>query len=120
MEFMEIINFLAIPADVQEACKNLGVVVILIHNVIDILKLIIPIGLILFGLIDLGKAVIAGKEDEMKKAQGTLMKRVIYAVAVFLIVVIVEFAIGLVGDTSWRTCWDKAATVDKIESDDLK
>ena len=89
-------------------CGGLLEIVILIRKVIDIVKIIIPIGLILFGLIDLGKAVIAGKEDEMKKAQGTLIKRVIYAVAVFLIVQIVIFATGLVGAESWQECWNAA------------
>ena len=64
--------------------------------------------LILFGMIDLGKAVIAGKEDEMKKAQGTLIKRVIYAVAIFLVITIVTFVTGLIGSKDWRECWNDA------------
>ena len=89
-------------------CGGLLDIVIVIRKVIDVLKIIIPIGLILFGLIDLGKAVIAGKEDEMKKAQQTLIKRVIYAVAVFLVVQVVIFATGLVGAESWQQCWNAA------------
>ena len=89
-------------------CGGLLKVVQVIRNVIDLFKILIPIGLILFGLIDLGKAVIAGKEDEMKKAQGTLIKRVIYAVAVFLVVQFVIFATGLVGEDEWQTCWQSA------------
>lgn len=89
-------------------CGGLLEIVTIIRKVIDVIKIIIPIGLILFGLIDLGKAVIAGKEDEMKKAQGALMKRIIYGVAVFLIVQIVIFATGLVGAESWQECWNAA------------
>ena len=89
-------------------CGGLLDVVTIIRKVIDLIKILIPIGLILFGLIDLGKAVIAGKEDEMKKAQGTLIKRVIYAVVVFLVVQIVIFATGLVGATDWKQCWEAA------------
>ena len=92
----------------SDVCGGLLDVVRIIRKVVDIIKILIPIGLILFGLIDLGKAVIAGKEDEMKKAQGTLIKRVIYAVAVFLVVSLVTFAMGLVGAESWRTCWTQA------------
>lgn len=89
-------------------CGGLLEIVVLIRKLIQIVQILIPIGLILFGLIDLGKAVIAGKEDEMKKAQGTLIKRVIYAVAVFLVVQIVIFATGLVGAEDWKTCWNAA------------
>ena len=89
-------------------CGGLLEIVILIRKVIDVIKIMIPIGLILFGLIDLGKAVIAGKEDEMKKATSALIKRVIYAVVVFLVVHIVVFATGLVGAESWQQCWNAA------------
>ena len=89
-------------------CGGLLEVITIIRKVIDVIKIVIPVALILFGLIDLGKAVIAGKEDEMKKAQGTLIKRVIYAVAVFLVVQIVIFATGLVGAADWKECWNAA------------
>ena len=87
-------------------CKELGPIITLLKNVVRLLQWLIPIGLILYGLLDLGKAVIAGKEDEMKKAQGTLIKRVVYAVAVFLVVTIVSFVMGLVGSTDWKKCWN--------------
>ena len=67
-------------------CEDIQVVVSLIKAVVQVFQIVIPILLILFGLIDLGKAVIASKEDEMKKAQNNLIKRVIYAIAVFLVV----------------------------------
>lgn len=92
----------------MDSCGGLLDIVVIIRKVIDIIKILIPIALILFGLIDLGKAVIAGKEDEMKKAQGTLIKRVIYAVVVFLVVQIVVFATGLVGAEEWQECWKQA------------
>ena len=37
-----------------------------------------------FGMLDLGKAVMAQKEDEIKKSQQTLLKRIIAAAVVFL------------------------------------
>ena len=89
-------------------CGGLLDIVTIIRKVVDIIKILIPIGLILFGLLDLGKAVIAGKEDEMKKFQGALIKRVIYAVVVFLVVQIVVFATGLVGSSHWQDCWQAA------------
>ena len=87
-------------------CNGLFDVVVLLRNVVTLLQWAIPIGLVLFGMLDLGKAVIAGKEDEMKKAQGTLIQRVIYAIAIFLIITIVTFVVGLVGGPDWKTCWE--------------
>ena len=40
------------------------------------------------------------KEDEIKKAQSLLIKRLIYGVLVFLIVAIVKFVLGIVGDSA--------------------
>ena len=86
-------------------CDDLGPVISLVKNVVKLLQWGIPMVLILYGMLDLGKAVMAGKEDEMKKDQNTLIKRVVYAVTVFLVVTIVTFAMGLVGSTEWKDCW---------------
>ncbi len=67
-----------------------------ISMIINILKIAIPILVILFGLIDLGKAVMSAKEDDIKKNQGLLIKRVIVAVFVFFVVAIVQFVVGIV------------------------
>lgn len=75
----------------------------------------VPILLILFGIIDLGKAVIEGDEKEQKKIQKVLIRRFIYAILVFLIVAIVTMTINAVGESggedtgSWASCWARAA-----------
>ncbi len=104
-----LMNFLI---DLCNDTEGLGQVVTLLKNVVKIIQWGIPLLLIVFGLLDLGKAVIAGKEDEMKKAQGTLIKRFIYAVAAFLIVTLVTFAMGLVGSTEWKNCWSGTGRAD--------
>ncbi len=94
-------------------CDDLRVVISLIKAVVALFQIGIPILLIVFGLIDLGKAVIASKEDEMKKAQGTLIKRLIYAVAVFLVVTIVTIVLGMIGqgsDSEWYECYKSTGT----------
>ncbi len=105
---MNMLNFLA-------GCNaDLLVIFKLLANVINLIKIFVPILLILFGTLDLAKAVIAGKEDEMKKAQGTLIKRVIYAVAVFLVVTLVQFVMGFASSSGvshtndWKSCWNAA------------
>lgn len=93
----------------MDECMGLNDIIGLLKNVIKIIQFGVPILLIIFGMLDLGKAVMSSKEDEMKKAQGVLIKRFIYAVAVFLVVTLVTFAMNLVGqgsDSAWATCWD--------------
>lgn len=102
-----------------ECDENLLVLVKLVKNgLLPLIQIGIPILLIVLGTIDLGKAVIASKEDEIKNAQKMLVKRLIYAVAVFLVVTIVSLVFGLFSSTgndkiendssSWRDCWDVA------------
>lgn len=106
-------NFIEIAA--IAACKGLDDVVNLLKNVVTLFQWGIPMVLIIFGLIDLGKAVVAGKEDEMKKAQGALIRRFIYAIAAFLIVTLVTFAMGLVGSTDWEKCWGSVGKAEVVE-----
>lgn len=111
-------NFL----DVVDYCTGLDPVINIVKSVINLIKFGVPILLILFGMIDLGKAVMAGKEDEMKKAQGTLIKRFIYAVAVFLVVTLVTFVMDIVsnsgaktGTQSWLECWNQSGDSNGVE-----
>ena len=68
----------------------------LISTIINIIKIAVPILLVIFGMLDLGKAVMAQKEDEIKKGQQTFVKRLIAAVIVFLVIFVVQIVIGLV------------------------
>lgn len=70
-----------------------------ISTIINIMKVVIPIMVVFFGLLDLGKAVMQQKEDDIKKNQGLLIKRLIIAVLVFFVVSLVQFLVGLVGGT---------------------
>lgn len=97
------------------ACENLMPIIKLIKNgVIPLIQIGIPIVLILLGMLDLGKAVMASKEDEIKSAQKLLIKRCIYAVAIFFVVLIVQIVFSLVdnsgdlGQNSWYDCWKQA------------
>lgn len=65
---------------------------------INLLKIGTPIILIIVSVITLLKALAASKEDEIKKAQSSLIKKVMAAVMVFFIITIVQFVISLVAD----------------------
>lgn len=56
-----------------------------IQNSINIIKIVIPILLIIFGMIDFGKGIFSMDESEMKKCQSRFIKRIIVAIAFFLI-----------------------------------
>lgn len=61
-----------------------------------ILKIIIPIIIIIFGIIDFAKAIIASDDSAIKKSTTTLIKRVIAGVIIFLIPTIIYFAFELI------------------------
>ena len=64
-------------------------------TIVTIIQIGVPLILIIMGMLDLGKAVMAQKEDEIKKGQQTFIKRVIAAILVFFVVAITQLIIGL-------------------------
>lgn len=89
-------------------CNTLGPIISVVKFILMVIQYVVPVVLIIFGSIDLIKAVIAGKEDDIKKNQQTLFKRIIAAVIVFCIPLIVSVVMGLIGSTEWKTCWNEA------------
>ena len=82
-------------------CNGLAPIVKLLKNgVIPLIQAAIIVVLIVLLIIDLGKAVMAGKEDEIKSAQKLAIKRVVYALIVFLVPWIVNVAIGLLSSAN--------------------
>ena len=68
--------------------------------VLLVFKIVIPLLVIILGMIDLGKAVVAGKDDEVKKNIKSLMWRAIAAVVIFFIPTLVSLIMGLVSNFS--------------------
>lgn len=103
-------------------CGGLDPLVRIIKGLIKYVAIIIPIGLMVFGIIDLGKAVIASDEKEVKAAQSRLIKRIIYAVVIFLVPSLITLLMNLVAlgadesetsTTSWARCWNNVYIVNK-------
>lgn len=83
-----------------DQCSTLMPVIRLIKfGIIPMIQIVIIVALIIFLIIDFGKAVMAGKEDEIKSAQKLAIKRIIYAVVVFLVPWLVNVAFGLLDNT---------------------
>ena len=105
------------------SCQGLEPIVRILKNgVLKYVCILIPIALIGFGILDLGKAVIASDEKEVKSAQSRLIKRVIYAIVVFLVPALVTLVMNLVAigadpsetdTTSWASCWNSVYIVNK-------
>ena len=82
----------------------------LISFLVNFLKILTPIILIFISVITLVKALAASKEDEIKKAQSSLIKKIIAAVMVFFVISIVQFVIMKVADSSETKGLDKCLT----------
>lgn len=68
----------------------------IVGNVVNIVKIAIPILLIILGIVDFLQAVISSDEKQMKEKSNKFIKRIIAAVIVFFIVAIVQFVFGQV------------------------
>lgn len=78
--------------------KNLPYKVLQLSNtVVNIMQIAVPIILIIMGTIDFVKAVSSQKEDDIKKAQGLFIKRLVMGALVFFIFVIVKLLISAIG-----------------------
>lgn len=116
LKFTQLLDQVTVTNPTDDPCHGIGFLVNLIRNgLFPILQIGIPIILIVLGTIDLGKAVISSDEKEVKAAQGRLLKRCIYAVAVFFIVTIVSLLFNLIANvasedvenaTGWAACWN--------------
>ena len=95
------ISLLDINTKTTYTCGNMdlsfsGTIPNIVHLIIQLIWIIVPILLVVFGLMDLAKAVMAQKEDEIKKGQQTLVKRAVAAIIVFLVIPIVQIIINYV------------------------
>ena len=92
-------------------CNESAGVWTLVGKVLVVFKIVIPLLLIIFGMIDLGKAVISSEEKAIKQATNSLLRRAIAAVVIFFIPTIVGAIFSLVNsfgeakeDTGYDTC----------------
>lgn len=102
-----------VAMDAEYSCGNLDLIFsgsfpYVVSSAITIIKIVVPVLLIIFGMLDLGKAVVASKEDEIKKGQHTFIKRVITAVIVFFAIQLVQIVIRFVSnnDTDITSCFN--------------
>ena len=83
----------------MEACTNPDVlkVIYFIWEILKILFIVVPIGLIIMIGVDFFKNVTASKDDNMKKNLQLVIKRLIYCVAMFFVPTIINIVNYVVG-----------------------
>ena len=74
-------------------------------GLISIVQVIVPVLMVIFGVIDLVKALSTQKEDEIKAQQKTLVKRIIVGSLIFLVVLLTKFFVNIAasGDENKRS-----------------
>ena len=102
-------NFIYLLNDPLKICENLQPVWTIFGYIIFGIKVVVPLLLIITGMITMAQAVMKQEEKDIKKAQQTLIHKIIAAVIVFLVVQIVTIVVGIVGnydkeEKSWNEC----------------
>ena len=90
--------YMLIMASQPGICSDLTEIWQVVGWVLWVFKIVIPIIIIIFGIIDLGKAVVASKDDEIKKSIKSLVMRAVAGVVIFFIPTLIGVIFGIVDD----------------------
>lgn len=91
-------NCASIPEDITK----------LVYKIIVLIQIAVPVLLVIYGMLDFGKAVMEQKEEDIKKGQKTFLTRLLAAALVFLTIPVAKFIIGLVSDSNDNEFWNCA------------
>ena len=97
---MELFNILCTIGEGTSAVEINDKIVDIFKFLITLIKVGVPVLLVIWGSWDMGKAVMAQKEDEIKNAQKLFIKKLIVAVCVFLVPTFISLALGVVDENS--------------------
>lgn len=92
-------------------CSNADLlsVMVIVRKILDLLQIIAPIGLIVFASIDIIKAVISNKQDEIYKKLHMIPKRLFAAIIVFFVPVIIDLVMNVADNTfEYASCFENA------------
>ena len=98
-------------ADISEFCTKTAELLRFVGYLLLIFKIVIPMIIIVYGMIDFGKAVVAEKDDDIKKSAKSLGRRAIAGIIIFFIPTIVVWVFGQIGTygsdkLKFQTCED--------------
>lgn len=101
-----------------QMCCDAQIFLRIIKLIIRLIQWSVPLIIIVLGTIDMIKVVATGDEKVANDVKSTFIKRLIYAVAIFLVPFFVRLVLNLVNDnlihdgsglesaTSWIDCWN--------------
>lgn len=84
-------------SDETPECGFSGRLLVWVSNILRWIKYILPVAVIILSILDFIKAIGSDKDDEMKKAQGKFIRRLIAAALVFIIPFVIEFILDKMG-----------------------
>ncbi|MBR3199281.1 MAG: hypothetical protein IKG27_04630 [Bacilli bacterium] len=110
---MNLVSMLASSTDCISSCgTNVCIpsaVAGLTSTIIFIIKVVVPVLLVLWGMLDFAKAIIGQDEDKIKAGQKKFIQRLIAAIIVFLVTTVVSLVVKTVGnvtgDTDTTSAW---------------
>lgn len=86
--------------NIADFCTQTKDILTVLGYVLTLVKVAIPIIIIVYGIMDLAKAVVASKEDEIKTGAKRLLWRAVAGVAIFFVPNIVIWLFGTINDYS--------------------
>ena len=93
----------------ESFCSHMKNTLNLVGSVLNIFRIVIPLLIIIFGMVDLGKAVVGSKDEDIKKAAKQLLMRFIAGLVIFFIPELVKAVFSMLGNTidaDYKTCID--------------
>ena len=92
-------------------CNGLKSTLRIVGEIVNVVKIVVPIIVIGFASYDLFKIVVSGKDDGFSKAFKSIITRVIIGVLVFFIPSILDFGFSLVdGWSNYELGYDECVT----------
>ena len=109
---------------IVDACTNPDILRVIYFSrlIVDIVKIVIPIGLIIMGMIDFSKSIVTSDDGVQKKNMKLLVKRIVFAVLVFAVPWIVEVLMINLGNltegVNFTDCLENATgdCIDQLEN----
>ena len=104
--------------DMMQMCCNMKPFLNILRIVIHLLQFSVPLILLVFGTIDMIKAVTSNDDKAAKNSLNTFIKRLMYGILVFLAPFLVRLVLNFLNENilknsevdsmNWLRCWNEA------------
>ena len=96
-------NYLLLADGVEHFCSNTHQILSLIGWALTVFKIAIPLIIIVLGLLDLGKAAVSSKPEEIKKSATSMLWRIVGGIVIFFVPMIITVIFGWISGFSKAT-----------------